>query len=175
MFELSEVTGEHDGEFTNFDVESLYLRNQNLGHIPSGIEKFFPNLRAIEWHNSNLLEISADDLKPFPELLLFSADTNKVESLDGDLFKNTPNIQSIDFRNNSISYVGDGILVNLNELKFAQFEGNPCVDYCARSFEEIIELNEILPSTCSSATTTRKTSELIKFENFIFSNFYKLF
>lgn len=158
LYELLEVTGEHDSEFTDFDVESLYLRNQNLDHIPSGIEKFFPNLKAIEWHNSNLVEISADDLKPFPELLLFSANTNKVKSLDGDLFKHTANIQSIDFFNNSISYVGDGIFANLNELAFAQFEGNPCVDYCARNFEEIMELNEILPSKCSTTTTRRTTT-----------------
>lgn len=151
---LDDVKGEHEKGKSNFDVEYLNLYNQRLSRIPKNIEIFFPNLKGIEWHNSNLTEVHAEDLQPFPDLLVFAAFYNKLESVDGDLFKHNPKLQRVYFHSEKIQSVGDGLLSNLNELISVNFESNPCIDTYAATPEQVEEIKSELVTKCPSSETS---------------------
>ena len=143
-------------------MEVLSIENQVLNHIPKDIDRFFPNLKTIRWMDSHLLEISADDLKPFSNFQIFSSWHNRLVSIPGDLFKFTPNLQFVRFYDNSLKHVGPNLLADLKDLKEANFQFNSCVNVLASTVEMIQELNQQLPIMCApkdlTTTTTTKIS-----------------
>lgn len=145
---LENVTGTHLENKTNADVEFLYIVQQNLTYVPSNIETFFPNLKGIQYYISNLQQISANDLKPFPQLLLFYVHTGFITSLDADLFKHTPDLQWLGFFRNKIEHIGVNLLGNLTGLQHIHLGENPCIDTYANHPDTIIELNQQLPILC---------------------------
>lgn len=145
---LVEVRGNHATGKQDFDVEALAIRNQDLSKFPKGVEHFFPHLRILFLHNSNLWMISADDLRPFPSLMYLNIDTNKIVSLDGDLFKYTPRLLYIDFEKNFLYHIGTGILSGLHYLQVANFKRNPCTNLFANDPHGIQIMNQQLPIKC---------------------------
>lgn len=145
---LENVTGTHLENKTNADVEFLYIVSQNLTYVPSNIEKFFPNLKGIHYYVSNLGQISASDLKPFPQLLLFYVHTGFITRLDADLFKYTPNLEWLGFFRNKIEHVGVNLIGNLTRLQHIHLGENVCVDTVANRPDTIVELNQQLPIMC---------------------------
>lgn len=154
---LQSVRGSHTGNRRNSDVVALNLENQILTKIPTNIEIFFPNLKGIRWHLSSLFTLTASDLKPFPGLMVLEMAGNQIQTLDGDLFKHNQLLSWINFENNLIRIVGDGLLDELYYLKFAAFGSNYCINYSATIQSEIPELIKLL-SNCRAETTTRVSS-----------------
>jgi uncharacterized coiled-coil protein SlyX len=150
---LLEVRGNHIPGKRDWDVEALAIRNQDLSKFPKGIEHFFPHLRILFLHNTNLWSISAEDLRPFSALMYVNIDTNKIVSLDGDLFKYTPRLLYIDFEKNFLYHVGSGILSGLNYLQVANFKRNPCTSMFANDPHGIQLMNQQLPVKCPKAIT----------------------
>lgn len=156
---LTEVRGNHLSGRTNSDVEYLLIYNQNLNYVPDHIQAFFPNLRGVEWFNSNLLEVSASDLRQFPNILIFSAFVNKLITIESDLFEFTPHLQWISFYNNLIQHVGYDLLSNLTDLQTISFETNPCINEYAVGSPAIMELNQRLPLLCPPIEATSATPQ----------------
>lgn len=156
----SETTVEsvHGGHFdfkSNKDVQGLYVQMEatKMLHFPKGIEKFFPNILAIEWYAGNLVSITAEDLKPFPELKALGLANNWITSLDGDLFKYTPSLRYISFYNNQVTTVGLGLLSGLRDLTSAYFVNNRCIDAIARTSTEVKDVVQKLEAQCAPLTT----------------------
>lgn len=152
------VIGSHLGERTNDDVGGFYFTNQNISSIPKNLAEFFPNLKVMSFLNSQLLTVAATDLQPFPELLNFIVMSNNIVSIDGDLFMHNSKLLYIDFDVNQLQHVGHNLLANLNQLRTADFNRNPCVQKIASSISEIRDLNLLLPIICPSLTTTTKAA-----------------
>lgn len=155
---LESVVGNHVSGKSLLDVDTLYIENQNVGYVPKDIEKFFPNLKGLQFHGGHLLTISASDLEPFPNLIVLALAGNNFISLPGDLFKHTPKIAYVDFDNNQIQHAGAKLLDNLQGLIFGKFRNNPCINFYASSTAEVQALKENLKSCPSSDTTTSSTS-----------------
>lgn len=155
---LENVTGTHLEKKTNADVEFLYIVSQNLTYVPSDIETFFPNLKGIQYYISNLEHISANDLKPFPQLLTFYVHTGFISRLDADLFKYTPNLQWLGFFRNKIEHIGVNLIGNLTELQHIHLGENVCIDTYANRPDTIIELNQQLPILCPPYECTDRLS-----------------
>lgn len=155
---LVEVRGNHLVGKSDADVEALAIRNQDLSKFPKGIEHFFPNLRIIFLHNSNLWSLSAEDLRPFPGLMYLNIDSNKIVSLDGNLFQFTPRLLYIDFEGNFLYHVGIGIFSGLNYLQTVNFKANPCINLLADAPHEIQQLNQQLPIKCPPLSVKTSTS-----------------
>lgn len=155
---LERVTGVHRPEMTNDDVESLYIRNQNLPFVPEKIDDFFGNLELLWIHFSSLTSISAEDLRPFPRLLWLMLMGNQIISLDGNLFTHTPNLQSVSFNWNQIQHIGHDLFTNLNNLVRSAFNGNVCIDQGASNREEVIWLGSQLSILCPPLDTTATTT-----------------
>lgn len=148
------ITGNHLTEKSNSDLAGLNIWRQDLPDIPKGIDKFFPNVKAVQVHTSGLKTINSKDLQQFPMLEVLSIYSNFVVSLDGNLFDSTRGLQFISFSENALQHVGRDLLKNLDNLKAANFLENPCVDIYASSSAEISELNDKLPLICPAEETT---------------------
>jgi hypothetical protein len=155
---LQGVSGDHLDGKVNADVVflSLFL-SANLSHMSTNIESFFPNLRGISWYSVNLRFISAEDLKPFPNIVTFAVTTNKLVTIDGDLFKYTPKLQWIVFANNLIEHVGENLLTDLKDLVHVHFGNNVCIAFMANTPEALVELKQMLPVKCPPAPLTTTT------------------
>lgn len=108
---LEEVQGVHLTGKTNADVRSLVIADQFVPSIPEGMNQtsptsLLPNLIAIQWWNSNLQTIFADDLSQYPLLRVLSIYTNKVTTLDSNLFTYTRALISIGFEYNELRHAG---------------------------------------------------------------------
>lgn len=152
--ELERVDGRHWPGFTNDEVEFLGVFDQNLPFIPRNIATFFKNIKALDFWNSNLETISAEDLEQFPNLLVFSAHRSYLVSIDGDLFKHTPKLVYINFDENQILHVGRDLVKHLNDLQALSFVNNPCVDTVSQNHETVLWLNDQLPILCPQLGTS---------------------
>jgi hypothetical protein len=154
---LLEIKGTHEAGKSDSDIEGLIFENQPLNDMPKGIENYFLNLKAIYIINSNLASISPSDL-PFPKLVYFFPQSNKISSVDGNLFVNNPKLIRIGFNNNEIQHVGRDLLTGLKDLKYVDFRVNPCINKEANTPEEIQELNRQLPISCPPLVTDPPTT-----------------
>lgn len=159
---LVEIRGDHLAGYSNFQVEALDVQNQDLRWIPKDIGSFFPNIRVIQWINSNLWEISSADLWQFPNLMVLDLQKNKIVSLESSLFAFTPKILTMSFDSNLLYHVGEDLLTSLKFLKSVYIRNNPCINYYAVSGSEIEYLIKNLhircpplPPQASTTTTTR--------------------
>lgn len=153
---LEQVIGVHLEGKSNDDVEFLLVSSQVLNHIPEGIIQFFPNLKAIRWNHSKLLSITAEDLKPFPNLIYFASWGNEISALDGDVFKYTKSLRYLQMFVNQLEHVGHDLLTDLSDLQFVNFNSNPCIKVVASTTQTIHQLNEQLPLSCPPLEASKK-------------------
>lgn len=153
--EVTEIIGNHTFGKTNNDVK-VYESYDQIKFLPKGLEKFFPNLNSILLYNS-FNSISSADLAPWPNLILFSYTTNPATSIDGDLFKNSLKLRSVEFKSNyRLENVGANLLSNLNELTLVDFRGNLCINITATTPEQIENLKAKLITQCPPLRTTEE-------------------
>jgi hypothetical protein len=149
---IEEVSGDHLPGKTNNDVNGFASRGQKYKSVPRDINKFFPNVTLFNFYAAAFKAISASDLKPFPDLTVFSAVLGEITSIDSDLFVHNPKIHTIDFYENRLQHVGFNLLGDLKSLRRVDFMNNPCIDRIALSPEEISNLNLLLPIQCPPVT-----------------------
>jgi hypothetical protein len=151
------IRGNHSIGRTDSDVEGLNIMSQEIIEIPEGIEKFFPNLRAIQVYDSNLESLSANILKQFSKLNVFSIQHNKVKSFDGNLFQGNLQLRYIIFFQNGIQHVGNNLFANLNDLELAGLQDEICINRVETTKEKIQELSDQLPIKCPPLATEPTT------------------
>lgn len=157
--EVTDVYGVHHSGKSSLDVEGLHVQPETiLSRFPQKIEEIFPNLSIISWVDGVLTSITADDLKPFPKLRFLDLYNNNIESLDGDLFQYTSEIQHVNFGHNLIKTVGDGLFDGL-ELKNAGFYLNPCISVIAETPAAIQEFKSLLKKQCGPSSTISTSNE----------------
>jgi len=151
--EIVYITGSHEDGKVNEDVEVLTIGLDRVEHsldrFPANINTFFPNLILIRFPLGNLTTLGADSLNALESLRYFRASDNRITSIDGDLFKFSPNITQINFENNLITSVGHDLFAGLESLTYADFRNNSCIDMDANSREEIEILQTALFLQCS--------------------------
>lgn len=157
---MLQVTGVHLSGKSNADVKGFHVISNHgqFNRILKGIEHFFPNLIGFSWQQGNLSAISTDDFSVFPALQEIQFYNNRLVSLDGDLFRNTPKLIFIRFDYNHLEHVGFGLLDGLNNLTYAYFNGNPCIDMRATTPDAIQDLKLKLIDQCQPFVTTESST-----------------
>lgn len=117
---IEEVRGSHLSGKSNVDVLVFQESGNKLQFIPTNLVNFFPNLTVI-WLNAPLLQLTASDLQPFPNLIRFDSFYGEFKSIDGDLFQSTKKLKVILVFVNKLENVGENLLSGLNELTFVRF------------------------------------------------------
>jgi Leucine-rich repeat (LRR) protein len=117
--------GQHQEEKTNEDVTYVSFNSCTATKVPQGITKIFPNLKVLHIYNSNLKNISKNDLVEFKNLKMCWCTNNKIEFLPRGLFEGFENLESITFHRNNLKVISPNILDGLEKLKLVNLKGNP--------------------------------------------------
>lgn len=123
---ITQVTGAHASGKTNDNVNGIRALHANIEFFPRGLEKFFKNLEYFHIWQSNLSEITGDDLRAFRRLKKFDVFDNDIEEIEDDLFDYTPNLEFISLASNEIWRVENGTFDGLKSLKKLDFDKNVC-------------------------------------------------
>jgi hypothetical protein len=125
--EIFEVQGRHQSGKSNDDVLEFYIEHSDISFMPRGITKFFNNLTAVTVYDTNLKEITKDDLKEFGNKLnILWLVRNNIEVIESDLFEFNKNLTELDLSNNKIRHIGENAFVGLEEIKTFRFYSNAC-------------------------------------------------
>lgn len=110
------------------EVKLIRADFQTINFIPSGIEKYFPELLGVAIMNCHLKSIEKSDLKTFDKLIYLHIASNDLETLPNDLFEFHTELRTIQAYNNKLKYVGENIFAQLKSLQYAQFSNNICIN-----------------------------------------------
>lgn len=148
-------------------LKRLEIEESNCPRLPLALDEFFPNLKALRVHNTNLMKLTKEDLKPLSGLLSIIITHTKLESLDADLFEDLKNLQWIDFSDNKFKKIAPNILNPVkNQIMIISFKSSGCIDYSAA-------LNQIENTTDLSAkfnSSDEKVKKLNNIENLFKTN-----
>jgi len=102
------------------NVSTFVVVEKVVPYFPQGIDKYFPNLKALQITSSGLKKISSTDLQSFVHLEFLNLDYNDIEILEANLFKFNKNLSTISLNSNKIMEVDptafDG-LVRIEKLE----------------------------------------------------------
>lgn len=148
---LEGVEGTHLSGKSLIDVQGLQVwdyETRIVRRILRDIKNIFPNLKGMDWVAPNLTSIAAEDLRPFPNLLVFGIQYSQVISIADDFFKFTPNLHKVWFEVGAIEHVGYDLLTNLDKLLQLSFLQNPCIDEWAPWPDTVPDVIEAVRRKC---------------------------
>lgn len=146
---IEDVTGTHETELSNDNVQGLYIyTSPKLMFLPKGIESFFTKLETIAIKDSGLSAIRQSDLEPFPNLLKLWIIRSKLTALDSGLFKYNPNLQAIYFNGNEISTISADLFDPIGDLEKAYFSSNVCINKDGKNREAVKEIKQEIIEKC---------------------------
>lgn len=157
------------------DVNIVHIFHQQINYFPKGLDKFFPNLEAIQLSYTPLKSIKQADVKPFgSKLKKFILGGNQIEDLDSDLFEFNSELRWIGFQENQLKTVGKNILKPLTKLQRAYFDDNKCIKKAALNANELPGLVLELEEKCKPEEIPEEKSIGNEIKNF-FSPIVDLF
>ncbi|KAL7023592.1 hypothetical protein ACKWTF_012697 [Chironomus riparius] len=128
------ISGLHHAGFNNDDVGVFHnFGRATMHYFPSGLDKMFKNLRAIQIMNSGLKKVHVSDLKPFHNLVDLCLFSNELEVLEENLFEFNPNLEYINLNANKITYIDPNVFDKLTKLRILSLAINPCIDMYSNS------------------------------------------
>ncbi|CAG9810910.1 unnamed protein product [Chironomus riparius] len=126
----AEIGDHKDGKCNNDVVWVIMVENSVNQHsmlsFPKGFKIIYPNLIAISIMNMGLKRITAEDLKPFPNLQHLILWKNNLTFIEEDLFQHNPGLESLSLSSNQIFHIDPQVLSHLGSLKWLRLEGNRC-------------------------------------------------
>jgi len=126
---VNAVYGAHPTGKGHLDVEAIDISSQNLPCFPRNMEQFFPNLLVIYLANNSITTITNSRLLPFPNLRYLSLHSNKLSTLDVNLFSG--------MWTSSTSY-------------YIDFRSNTCIDERATTSDQLFMMKLNLLRNCSA-------------------------
>lgn len=146
---IEDVTGTHESELSNDNVQGLYIyTSPNLAFLPKGIESFFTKLETIAIKDSGLVAIRQTDLEPFPNLLKLWVIRSKLTALDSGLFKFNPLLQAVYFNGNQLATISADIFDPISDLEKAYFSGNVCINKDGKDRDSVKEIKQEIIEKC---------------------------
>jgi Leucine-rich repeat (LRR) protein len=144
------------------DTKMLNIGSQTVNYFPIGIDKFFPDLQAIQVFNSKLKTIEKSDLKPFRHLKAVYLQYNEIEALEDNLFDNNTEIELIHLSRNKIKYIGANVFQPLKKLKYLYLVGNFCINRFVYDLKQVQGLISEATSNCKKLNPKPTTINVIK-------------
>ncbi|KAG5679607.1 hypothetical protein PVAND_009167 [Polypedilum vanderplanki] len=157
---IEKAEGNHRSEKSDDDVKTFTIIRSNLTYFPRNVENIFKNLERFHIYDSNLIEITSEDLRPFPKLKSFYLDGNPIEIIRESLFVHNSELEILYLVNNKINHIDPNALNHLNKLNAIWFNKNTCkIDKNkAESRPEVLEMvKQIEQGQCQSPKSTTTT------------------
>ncbi|CAG9810382.1 unnamed protein product [Chironomus riparius] len=142
-------------EFKGFDV-----LDSSLPYLPTGIDKFFPNLVDFAVISCGLKEIKQSDLKGFPNLLQLSLKYNALEVLEKDLFKFNSKLKRIYLELNLIKEIDGNLFDNLMNLRYLSLEGNECISSTSFFRKDVEKQIQVIREKCTKTEAVIEPKDL---------------
>lgn len=114
--------------YQNDDVKGLDIHTQTCPYIPKNIHLHFKNLVALQIHNSGLLQITQNDLKPFKQLRTLRLRQDPIEVLEKDLFIYNTQLEYLYISYNKIKHIDADLLAPMPILKTFDLRENICIN-----------------------------------------------
>lgn len=132
-----------------FKVEA----SPKLEFLPSGIEKFFPNLERLVVTQTALKTLTRNDLENFPQLRVLDMSDNQIELLEAEVFEKNKKIESIDLSNNRLrsGSVEGNVFKFTRNLRALDVSNNVCVNGTAENAAEVGRLKVRIIDLCSTS------------------------
>lgn len=140
----------HLGGMTNNDVKGLIIEHQKVINVPDGISQIFPNLEFIRIIHSGVKTISVDDFKGLAKLRELDFSNNEIEELEDGIFTDNELLEMISFKSNEIKIISRNVFKNLEKLHQILLNGNECIDNDWT--ENFDEMRQQISDQCSSST-----------------------
>ncbi|KAG4066059.1 hypothetical protein HA402_001306 [Bradysia odoriphaga] len=148
---VSYVTGMHIRDANNSIVQGIHIIGAS--YLPTGIEKFFPNLVGLS-AEQHLKEITKNDLEPFPKLKHVWLARNQLEVIEKDLFKYNPGLVYISLRQNFIKEIDSNVFDHINRLSILELDRNECINDNAVGRYAVMRLIKQIEEKCAVKQTT---------------------
>jgi outer membrane murein-binding lipoprotein Lpp len=150
---ITAIYGTHQSGKTNDDVLYLELSDiANLKFVPRGIERFFPNLFALNFAYNNITNLRGDELQPLQNLSWIRFGNNRhLEKIPGDLLANKPMMTTVCFFSNAVKNVSSRFidsLATLQNVDHIDFRSNDCINQIARNSSQLTTLISNLRENC---------------------------
>jgi hypothetical protein len=116
-------------EFPN--LNGLYFSVCYTPVVKSGL--FTVEFQKLEYLHFQAAKVESIEASAFEHLvnlkwISFDHHTNKIQSLPFSVFKSNPNLIYVSFGSNKINSINPNLFKNLDQLKIVDFTGNQCVD-----------------------------------------------
>jgi len=137
-------------------ILAVFFRGLTLNYLPSGMDEVLLDLLVISVFNSNLLQITKNDLKPFPKLEGLWLNGNKISVIERDLFKYNPELILVSFHQNRLLHIDGNVFDSLTKMRYGYFVGNACINKQVERRSEINVLIAMFKSQCQNLVASRQ-------------------
>lgn len=152
---VSSISGNLPGVLNYEKVKTFRVKDSpRFEFIPTGIEKFFPNVERIEISRSGLKNLTQNNLKNFSNLKFLNLTSNQLDHLDSDVFEFNDKIEEIDLSENNLKSIRVASLKVLTNLKKLDLSNNLCINETAENEVELKRLKIKLIESCSQSSST---------------------
>jgi len=164
--QVDSVKGIHPTGHSNDDEIYFYARDKTINYFPSGLEKFFPNLKGIVISHSGLKEVHQSDLQPHSKLTYLSLPYNEIQIIDDDLFDSNLDMEMIFLQENQIFFIGSTTFDNLPGLVTLNLKENTCINKETKyNREAVMDIIKNVKNQCDNQEISRLERMLETIEN----------
>lgn len=135
---------------TNFNVMQFFARSLVIERFPAGLADHFGKLQTIRITSCGMRLLEKEDMAGLKNLKYLDLMSNKIESIDSNVFENALNLQKVIMNNNRLLYIGSRLMEPLKHLEAISFGGNVCVSsYFKQSQEQLLRLKTEIAIKCN--------------------------
>ena len=127
--------------FLNIDIRTLYLDNNHIYDICSGIFDTLSTIRLIDLRRNRINVIAYDCFRNIPSLNILSLSSNNLTDIHSHAFIGLPNLQTLELGNNTISNLDNLTFVGLVNLDFLDLKQNLLTHIPVSTFQCLPRLN----------------------------------
>lgn len=141
---VTDIKGSHLASKSNSNVAVLYIPSSNcIKSIPSGISRFFPNLKKLEATDGSLKYLSQKSFAGLNSLQTIDIRGNLLSKIPDDTFDNLPKLEILILNENRIQKIELNTFEKLLSLKKVLLSENLLETLPKELFEKNMELEEI--------------------------------
>lgn len=98
-------------------LESLWIINNNLTTLPTGIFRKNHKIRELHLFNNHLIELHPDVFEKLPNVKELRLNYNKIETLPANVFRNNEKMRELFLQNNILKEVHEDLFNGLKNLE----------------------------------------------------------
>lgn len=152
---IKDVVGNHIGNRTLNNVNSVRIVRQGLTKFPGNIEKFFPKATKVDLGMNRITHITNAEIRVIPKLRDLVLWGNALTELEGNLLEGMCYFKFLDVDFNQIHHVGYDFQFPEDALLFMQH--NPCINLTVFGVLEVIRVKSLFRNKCPPIGATPST------------------